>query len=319
MAKKIRTGAFKQGPKQRNIRGKENKYRPGTYAYIKAQHVRDKEAYTIKYNTKRVYIYGLMTDAEKLKVYEKERRKLLSLVSRTKSKYGLDFSEVVKLDFETTESLQLKGLDYKAQMFPGSREGQIIPTAKQFMATGHKIKKGEIEELIRLQNRIKNILNQYKDDYGRQTLREDEILINELFKRIGDEAVNAVYANNNQSEDLIHYKEEGLKQRFRDWLLSGDIEARRLKLEQLRKEYDYIVSKIIQYFKDSDESYKEEINKATKAYFQTTVMADLGMIFEYRINRFAAQNGIQINNFGKTFYSSVMLDSIFNIGTKKQY
>lgn len=302
MAKKIRTGAFKQGPKQRNIRGKENKYRPGTYAYIKAQYVRAKEAYTIKYNTKREYIYGLMTDAEKLKTYGSERKKLLSLVYRAKSKYGLDFSEVVKLEFETSESVQLRGLEYKAQMFPGSREGQIIPTAKQFMATGHKIKKGEIEELIRLQNRINNMLNQYKDDYGRQTLREDEILINELFKRIGDEAVNAVYANNNQSEDLIHYKEEGLKQRFRDWLLSGDIEARRLKLEQLRKEYDYIVGKIIQYFKDSDESYIEEINKATKAYFQTTVMADLGMIFEYRINRFAAQNGIQINNFGKSWH-----------------
>jgi len=301
MAKKIRTGAFKQGPKQRNIRGKENKYRPGTYAYIKAQHVRDKEAYTIKYNTKREYIYGLMTDAEKLKAYDSERKKLLSLVSRVKSKYGLDFLEVVKLEY-TADVLVMWGLDYEARMYAGSREGQIIPTAKLFMGCGRKVKKGDIERLIGLQNRIKEMLNQYKDHYGRQTLREDEILINELFKRIGDEAINAVYANNNQSEDLIHYKEEGLKKRFRDWLLSGDIKARRLKFEQLKKEYDYIVGKIIQYFKDSDESYKEEINKATKAYFQTTVMADLGMIFEYRINRFAAQNGIQINNFGKSWH-----------------
>lgn len=301
MAKKIRTGAFKQGPKQRNIKGKENKYRPGTYAYIKAQHVRAKEAYTIKYNTKREYIYSKMTDAEKLKSYETERRKLLAMISNTKRQHGLDFSMVIKTEFATAEGAQMMGIETQAQLL-GGKDNQIIPTAKQLMSLGRKVKKSDIENLLKLQNLVKTFVNQYVDEYGMESLREDYILLNGLFNAIHDQAINAVYDNNNQSEDLILYKEEGLKRRFRDWLLSGDVEARKLKFAQLQKEYNYIVGKIIQYFKDSDESYKEEINRATKALFQTTVMADLGMIFEYRVNRFAAQNGIQINNFGKSWH-----------------
>ena len=283
MVKKIRTGAFKQGPKQRNIKGKENKYRPGTYAYIKAQRTRDISKYTHKYNTKRVYLYNLMTDAEKLKAYQTERKRVVNKSRMYQRTLGINFRELIDEEFETW---MIHGFGNKTLN---------IPTAKQFMETGSgKIHSVSIERLIEIQNEMDRIANQYKDNYGRESLTVDTKLINQLMKYIEMTAINII-AEGKQSENLIRYKQKGLETLLRRWLVEeSDVNVKNVRYEQLRTEYKYIQELIDSYLRQSDESFKSERNRAKKgATFQTTVIKELYDIFEYEVDRFLKQNGIK--------------------------
>ena len=286
---KVKTSALKQGAKSKNIRGKQIAYharKPG-----KAKTVRPVSAYTKQYNTKRVYLYNLMTKQEKMKAYDKARREVMS-----------EMKKIKRLGYDTS-MLAVEEVGVMYGKYIGT-----IPTAKQlermvakYGGLGSFKGKAEIENMLRFRNELRNLHNQMVSEYGKESLRQDEKLLNALFDTIEEKrdqvSMEQIGKEKPQSEDLLNYKERGLKDFFREWLQTGSIDEIKVKYEALRKQYEYIVEKILQYFRDSDESYKEEVRKNSRAVFQTTVITNIRMVLKSNMVRFAAENGININSY----------------------
>ena len=287
---KVKSSSLKQGAKARNIKGKQINYRTGKTKSARVQKVRPISAYTKKYNTKRVYLYSMMTKAEKMKMYDKERRAVISEMKKL-SKMGYD-STMIVLD-EVGGSGAYTGL---------------IPTARQMERMSQRYGglasfrgKQEIERMIQMKEELLKIRKGLESSYGKDDWRTDQKLLNAIFDKIEDtrEKVSKeqIGKTKPQSEDLLRYKEKGLKQDFYNWLTTGTLEEIKAKYDSLRKQYEYISDKILQYFRDSDESYKSEVRKNSSAVFQTTVVTNIHQILRSTMKRYAIENGVVINNY----------------------
>lgn len=146
---KVKTSALKQGSSRtKTIKGKQYNYKPGKTKSTRVQKIRPASVYTKKFNTKKTYMYNLMTKQEKMHVYDKERKAILR-----------EIKNLERLGYEDAymEAVMNIGADV------GKYAGQI-PTARQqewmsqtYGGLGAFRGKSEIEKMVNYKNELRKL------------------------------------------------------------------------------------------------------------------------------------------------------------------
>ena len=256
---KVKSSSLKQGAKARNIKGKQINYRTGKTKSARVQKVRPISAYTKKYNTKRVYLYSMMTKAEKMKIYDKERRAMLREVKKLEF-YGLDAEREAIMKFSPNA---------------GKYVGQI-PTSKQqewmsqtYGGIGAFRGKQEIEEMIAYKEYLKQLRKEIESELPVDPIERAFLLVKTKLEVILEvEAQQGKWRSGTGSyKSLDAAKAEQLLKQIEDLEHRSNSEKQEFA-DNVFKNWGSIQKELDDYIYNLYESYDTESGKSNTAYLQ---------------------------------------------------
>ena len=157
------------------------------------------------------------------------------------------------------------------------------------------VTKSEIKELVDFLNATDEAINLLEDPIDPR-----KELIDQLFKMVDDTYQDTSLNPGNQSQALIDYKYEGLKEVLNKLLYEGSMEEQQRHYDNLKRDYALISNKIADYFKDSDESYKSEEKHCQSDTFSVGAINAIKKYFTRKLSKYAemyGENGTYVNNY----------------------